>query len=76
MSNVKLLFISTGKGGSERETIEVYANENDEITIKIADIDLEFNPRFVTLDRQTAIKFCKELKRSIALLNEKEVQNG
>jgi hypothetical protein len=67
MANVKLLFYGTE--GSEK-TIECYANADEELVISI---DNEYDAGktiAIFLDKETAIRFSKELRKEIAKLRE------
>lgn len=76
MANVLTIFCGSKKTPDAR--LECLANENDEISISIDNdaSDVGINGGFITLDKSTAIKFSKELRRQIARIMEKEVQNG
>jgi len=62
MENVKLVFV-----GTDNETeLQVFANNENNIFI---DIQTEGYPHsFITLNRATAIKLSKELKKQISYL--------
>lgn len=73
MANVKLLFYGTETSGTEEHTLEVFHTNDNEIFIEI---DMQDNNRaHLCLDKSTAIKFHRNLKRSISFLD-KEVDNG
>lgn len=46
--------------------LEVHANGFEEITVKISISSDDFN--FITLDKETAIKLAKELKKQISFI--------
>lgn len=67
MANVKLLFYGTEKSNTESNTIECFANSNGEISIFIEE---ESRPAVViALDKETAIRFVKELRKQISILD-------
>ena len=69
MANVKLIFQGTEKGKTQEHTLEVFANTNDEIFISIdMNCDHDFGEAFISLDKSTAIKLSRELRKQIALL--------
>jgi hypothetical protein len=75
MANVKLIFQGT-KGSQTSETgLECYLNASNEIFIKIKDYDdsCYHNTQIICLDRDTAIKLHRELKKQISFF---EVQEG
>lgn len=72
MANVKLLFNGTKTNGTEEHEIVCYLNAYNEIFIKISMPNWEDS--FISLDRNTAIKFHKELKKQISYI-ESEVNN-
>ncbi len=48
--------------------LEVNANIKDEITIRICNSENEFENSFISLDKETAIKLSKELRKQISLI--------
>lgn len=68
MANVKLVFYGTEKSETENVTIECFYNAGCEISIVISDGDY-FPKRFIVLDKPTAIKFSRELRKQIALID-------
>lgn len=73
MANVKLLFNGTETNGTEEHQLVCYWNSSNEIFIKISMPNWEDS--FIALDKSTAIKFHKELKKQISYI-ESEVSNG
>jgi hypothetical protein len=73
MANVKLIF---HEKGTEKQ-LQCYANNFNEIYIEILDNDYEnsYNIQSISLDKNTAIRLVRELKKQIGFL-ESEVQNG
>lgn len=70
MGNVKLIFGGTELSNTESHTLQVYTNINNELFISISEpIVFESDGvNFICLDKSTAIKFSKELRRQIALM--------
>lgn len=71
MANTRLLFYGSKIGNTENHKLEVYANLSNEIFIEM-DASDDLHSCFITLDKSTAIKLSKELRRQIALLNNEE----
>jgi|688.fasta_scaffold1346144_2 hypothetical protein len=69
MANTKLVFCS-----SDDRDVELlcYLNDKNEIFIQITDLDEHHhdNYQFITLDRSTAIKLHRELKKQISYIQE------
>ena len=70
MAKVKLLYCGTEKSQTENHTLAMYANSSNEIYISIDPEDDQ--PSFICLDRPTAIKLSKELRKEISNLNIEE----
>lgn len=68
MANVKLLFYGTKQSGTQEISIECFQNSYNEITIKI-DEGRDFPLSFISLDKETAIKLSKELRKQIATID-------
>lgn len=68
----KIIFTGTENSETENHSLEVFAVLNNEIFINI---EIEGHNSWVYLDRTTAIKFHRELKRQISFCEE-EVNNG
>jgi len=72
MANVKLVF-----GGAEEHlfngiTIELFKNTNEGLYISIIDTkyyDKRINQQCIVLDKETAIRLSKELRKQIALMS-------
>lgn len=77
MEHTKIIFCSSDNSETE---LEAYCNNNNEIFLSITDKSLnnDYNNQFITLNKHTAIKFVKHLKREIAILIEleSEAKNG
>lgn len=72
MDNTKFIFCASDKLSLESE-LQAFLNTENEIYIEI---DMGgCPPSFITLNKETAIKFVKHLKREIAKI-EVEVANG
>lgn len=67
MEKIKLMFCGTEKTHTEGNTIECYANVSGEISIIL--IEEDSSPTIVSLDKQTAIRFAKELRKQISLID-------
>lgn len=74
MANYTLVFNGTKASATEETELRVYANTNDEIYLCIKENDSISN--HICLDRATAIKLHRTLKREISYLQSEEVQNG
>lgn len=69
MSNYKIIFGGSEKSKTEQHILQVFANTNNEIIISIeAKNDGTFE--FISLDKSTAIRFSREIRRQIALLED------
>ena len=65
MSNIKILFYGAGGTGTMANSVEVYANAYDGITIEIRN-NIDQTLEVVSLSKQSAIRFSKEIRRKIA----------
>lgn len=77
MADIEIIFKGSAGSITEENQLQVYHNSLNEITISILDKDycLSDNPLFISLSKETAIKFHRELKKQISFI-EKEVDNG
>lgn len=66
MAKTKLVYYGTDESKTEDYNLVMYANSNNEIFISID--SEEKSPSFICLDRSTAIKLSKELRKEIATL--------
>lgn len=67
MANVRLLFRSNNTNEHGERTLCVYVNEKKELLIDISD---EYSPsQIVELDKSTAIKLSRELRKQISLMD-------
>lgn len=71
MANVKLIFQGTERSKTDETTLEVFWTIEDEIAICIEDDSLQY----IFLDKATAVRLVRELKKQIGYL-ESEVSNG
>jgi len=68
MANVKLLFSGSENSGSEEHTATCYANTSNEIYLEI---DMpSFETSWICIDKSTAIKLHRELKKHISYLKD------
>lgn len=69
MGNVKLIFCGTDVSDTTSHELKVYCNMRNEMFISI-DMNMkhDFGVAFICLDKSTAIKLSKELRKQIALL--------
>jgi len=68
---VQLKFYGTQKTNTQENSLEVFLNSEDEITILIKDesVSHDFNRQLLSLDKQTAIRLSRELRKQIALID-------
>lgn len=72
MARVKLNFYGTEKSETEEHTLVAYSNINNEIYLCID--NQNFPESHICLDKSTAVRFVRELKKQIGNL-ESEVSN-
>jgi hypothetical protein len=69
MANVKLSFYGSNFSKTTEHKLECYANADDEIYISIEmDGNNDFFSAFISLDKETAIKLSRELRKQISLI--------
>lgn len=68
MANVKLIFQGTERSGTNENELEVFVNIHNEIV-------LDMKENLIALDKSTAVRLVRELKKQIGYL-ESEVNNG
>lgn len=68
MANTKLIFQGTSKSKTEEHELQIFYNTNNEIYISI-ELKNEY-PSFICLDKPTAIKLHRELKKQISYMRE------
>ncbi len=68
---VQLKFYGTEETNTSDNSLDVFVNSQLEITVRIKDesIDNDYNQQLVSLDKQTAIRLSRELRKQIALLD-------
>ena len=68
---VQLKFYGTEVTNTNEHSLDVFVNSQLEITVRIKDesIDHDYNIQLVSLDKQTAIRLSRELRKQIALLD-------
>ena len=77
MANTKLIFCGTIESGTTNVEMVCYKNTNEQIYISLKDVDSnhDYDFQFICLDKSTAIKLHRELKKQISYIQE-DVQNG
>jgi|VirMetMinimDraft_7_1064189.scaffolds.fasta_scaffold16298_1 hypothetical protein len=70
MADIKLIFKGAKESGTEKNELEVFANISEKISICLFDSTFNYKeyPNVIQLDRATAIKFHRELKKQISFL--------
>lgn len=68
MANVKLLFGGSEQSGTQSISVECFCNMYGEITIR-TDKGQDFPISLISLDKETAIKFSRELRKQISLID-------
>jgi hypothetical protein len=63
---VRLIFHGTHRSETNQNEISVFANVHDEIYLQVKQND--YQTIHICLDRETAIKLSKELRKQIALI--------
>jgi hypothetical protein len=73
MANIRLKFYGTEKSETEEHSLVAYSNINNEIYLCI---DMpNYEQSFICLDKSTAVRLVRELKKQIGYL-ESEVDNA
>ena len=67
MANVKLLFYGTEKTQTQDVSIQCFYNVKNEISVVITDKE---STEIISMDKPTAIKFSRELRKHIALISD------
>jgi hypothetical protein len=71
MANVKLIFGGSPDYECFERVLEVYVNQNGGLFIQITDMESEYiNSQFTVMDKATAVKFSRELRKQISLMEE------
>lgn len=68
MANIKLIFQGTQRSKTDENELEVFVNIHNEIV-------LDMKESLIALDKPTAVRLIRELKKQIGYL-ESEVYNG
>lgn len=71
MANVKLVFTGTERSCTHQVELVTYANSFNEIYLKLEENCIQH----ICLDKSTAVRLVRELKKQIGFL-ESEVNNG
>ena len=74
MANVKLVFSGTEESRSDNTSLKCYHNSQNEIFIQL-ERDGDY-PTHICLDKETAIRFHKELKKQISYFREEGFNHG
>lgn len=73
MANVKLIFGGSAEQDCAEQTIQCYVNTDGGLYISITYDYLEYDDvRYTVLDKQTAIRLSRELRKQISLMDERE----
>lgn len=77
MADVSIIFKGSVNTSTEDNQLEVFANTQNKISITIFDPIINHNgyPNVIQLNKETAIRLHRELKKQISFL-ESEVNNG
>jgi len=68
MANVKLVFCGDEETENTNKEMQMYINQFGKLYMCITDV-YDDNFQYTALDKQTAIKFSKELRKQIALMD-------
>lgn len=69
MGNVKLIFCGNEEAEQSEKQLQLYVNISGMLFIEIEDIDSDiFASQYTVLDKETAIKLSRELKKQISLM--------
>jgi hypothetical protein len=71
MGNVKIIFGGTKGSKTTDHSLEVFANDKNELFFSIdMNMQHDFGEAFICLDKTTAIKLSREIRKQIALLED------
>lgn len=73
MANVKIVFCGSEKSELDNVELQCFKNTREEIFISIRDNGIDddyYGTRFICLDKATAIKLHRELKKQISYIEE------
>jgi len=78
MANVKLIFQGTENTGTNEVELQCYSTSYNNIYISIKDYECghDYSVQHICLDKETAIKLHRELKKHISFLESEGGQNG
>jgi hypothetical protein len=68
MPNIKLLFFGSEESQTQKHQLECYQNHNNNIYLNIDTFG--WDSSFICLDKSTAIKLHRELKKQISFLKD------
>lgn len=68
MENTKFIF--TGTENSEDQEMQLFYNTKNEIFIKVYHWEIPDQAEYITLNKATAVKLCKVLKREISKIQD------
>jgi hypothetical protein len=71
---VQLKFSGSELSETNKNHLTVFANSRNELYIKIDLPDNEFS--FICLDKKTAVRFSREIRKEISYISNSEVDNG
>lgn len=72
--NIKTIYCSDDE--TYESELVAYANDKNQIFMQISYANNEYDFQHIVLDKLTAIRLVKDLKRQIAFINEMEANNG
>jgi hypothetical protein len=72
---VNLTFSGSEKSETQEHSLKMFHNTKNEIYLTIEMPD-QHELNFVCFDKETAIKFSKELRKQISYITDEEVYNG
>lgn len=67
MANVKLIFSGTERSKTDKHELEAFVNSQNDLYININENN--HTESHICLDKQTAVRLVRELKRQIALID-------
>ena len=71
MPNVKLIFCGTEESRTQEHQLQCFSNTSNEIYLSLDSIPGDaYYSGFICLDKSTAIKLHRELKKQISFLND------
>lgn len=76
MSNTKLIFCDSDASSDYQPEMQADVTEKNKLLIQIDDLHRDDPPSFITLDKETAIRFVKHLKKEISFIPEEGTTNG